>query len=250
MPAVQDADVTGVVGNLGEQSRREVLRLVVGGDTGAVAGDGGLEPADQCPEVRLVVGVLTEAVDHRGGRSDGGQALAPHVADEQTDAVRRVRGLVEVAADPCLLLGRQVDRLDLDAVDPVRQRPQQHLLGRVRDEPDLEQRLLPLKPQMARVRGRRGDRTDRGGRVRRSQVGVEKAEADHDQQAEHPQQDGREHGPQSGGEGGCRGQQTAEGDLPRRGGREGGDDERDDHWRQQHGVPLASLRTMTAPGPS
>jgi hypothetical protein len=129
--------------------------------------------------------------------------------------VRCLGRLVEVAADPGLGLRRDVQRLDLDVPKTARQRPQQDLLGSVGNEPDLEEGLLPPEPDVARVGGRQGDGGDRRRRVGSPQVGVDEAQAKHDQRAERAQEDRGEHGPHRGGQRGRGGQEAADGDVPR-----------------------------------
>lgn len=121
MPAVEESDLAAAVRDLGENSGGKTLRQVLAGERGAVAGDADLQAMDDAPQIGLVVRGLPEAADHRRGRPHRGQALAAHIADEQPDPVRRVGRLIEVATDPGLLLGRQIQRLDLDVLDEARQ---------------------------------------------------------------------------------------------------------------------------------
>src|SRR5690242_17661972 len=151
VPTVEKSDVAAAVRDLGDESGGEALRQVLRRKRGAVADDADLQTMDDASQVGLVVRGLPEAADHRRRRPHRGQALAAYVADEQPDPVRRGGGFVEVTADPGLLLGRQIQRLDLDVLHAAWQRAQQYLLGRVSDEADVEERLLPLKSDMAGV---------------------------------------------------------------------------------------------------
>lgn len=128
------------------------------------------------------------------------QAFAPHVADEQPYPVRRIDHLVEVPADAGFRGGREVQRFDLDVPETVRQGPQYHLLGRVGDEPYLKERALPLQPDVASVCGGHGDRDDSAARPPRPEIGEDEAEADHQKEADGPEEDSREDRPHGGGE--------------------------------------------------
>lgn len=175
------------------------------------------------------------------------QTLAPHVADEQPDSVRRIDHLVEVAADAGLRRGRQVQRLDLDIADAARHRAQHHLLRGVRHEPYLEEGALPLEPDMASVRGGHGDRDDPRGRPPRSQIGEDEAQADHQDEADRPEQDSGQHRPHGGGQGRRRGQEAAEGHLRGSGVGQAGDHDGEEDRRKSHDPPPAVAPTEPRP---
>lgn len=242
--------MAAAVRDLGDESGGKALRHVLGRKRRAVAVDADLQTMDDASQVGLVVRGLPEAAGHRRGRPHRRQTLAAYVADEQPDPVPCSGRFIKVTADPRLLLGRQIQRLDLDVVQAAWQGAQQHLLGRVGHKADVEESLLPLESDMARICGRQGDRDDRRGRVLRPQVGVDEAEADHDQQAERPQQDRGEHGPHRRGKGGSGRQESADGDLPRCGERQAGDEEGKDHRGQRGSFPPATAEGTTAPQPS
>lgn len=100
---------------------------------------------------------------------------------------------------------------------------------------------------MASVRGGHGDRDDPRGRPPRSQIGKDEAEADHQKQADRPEQDGRQDRPHGGGQGRRRGKEAAEGQFRRSGVGQAGDDDGQDDRRQPYKSSRAGAPTQPRP---
>src|SRR6478735_3336322 len=69
--------------------------------------EGPVEAAQDSAEGRFVVGGLAETAEDGGDGTYGGQSRAPHVADDDADAVVAGDRLVEVAADGRGGVGRE-----------------------------------------------------------------------------------------------------------------------------------------------
>lgn len=107
MAAVDDMDLVQVRGELNDQRRGEPLGRVQALPALAFAQQGLLHAVHQRGQVGLVVGCVAEDPDVDADRRDGGQALAPHIADHGAHPERRLLHHVEIAADQRHVLGRR-----------------------------------------------------------------------------------------------------------------------------------------------
>ncbi len=145
MSAVGDPDDGLPVGHVQQQRRDEAFPDVVGLDEfRQVTAEAGLQAGGQLVQAGVVVGQLAEGAEHQRGVADRGQALAPDVADQQPGAPAGAGGGVEIAADPGLVLGRQVPHGHPERAQALWEGAEQNLLHRLRDRPYLGQ--LPAVP--------------------------------------------------------------------------------------------------------
>ena len=139
MTAAQQLDLGPVRGHLDQQCRHELLGVQL---TGQPQLDAFRDPL----QVGRIVRHLAESAQHGRRRLDRDQALALDVADDDPAAVQRVHHPVQVTADLRPRRGRHVAHGEPDRADLMRNRSEQHLLGHLRDGPDLGQFLLPALP--------------------------------------------------------------------------------------------------------
>lgn len=105
----------------------------------------------------LLLRGLPEGADHHGDGPDRAHALAPHVPDDQPDAVRGVLHRIQVSADGGALLRRLVARGDLEAVDPLVGLRQYGALGGLGDLTDGGEALLAAPYEEVDEDGEDGD---------------------------------------------------------------------------------------------
>ncbi len=108
-------------------------------EVGLVAGDALFQGGGQRRQGGVLVGGLAEGAEEEGGFSDGGQALAPHVADHHPGSGVDTGGRVQVAADLGLVLGGQVQGGDPQWADALREGPEQDVLCGFGHRPHLGQ---------------------------------------------------------------------------------------------------------------
>lgn len=122
-----------------------------------VARQAPLDPGDDGEEVGLVVGGLLEDTQDECGGAHGRQPLAAHIPDDQPDAVRSGQQRVEIPADTGLRRRRAVADRHLKRPDRRRYRPEQRVLGGLRDRADGREHPLTTSPQSAGQATRESD---------------------------------------------------------------------------------------------
>lgn len=129
-----------------------------------VPGDALSEGSYQPGEGGTPVSALTECPQHQRGLTDGGQPVAPDIADDHPG--RGMRGAGErkqITPDLDLVLRGHIQPCHLQRPDPAWRRPQQNPLSRLRHRARQAQRPLaplPHKPHENHQGGEHGQRDD------------------------------------------------------------------------------------------
>lgn len=167
MAAVEETDDPLVLGDLGEDGRDEPLAEFGPAQPVGPPGHADVHPVHQGAQVGFVVRGLAERAKHRRRGLHREQPLAAHVADEQAYPVRGGHGLEEVAADAGLRRGGQVEALQQQVPDPVRNRSEQDALRDLGHEADVGQGAFPTDPvrRQDRAQGTHQGRAHVGGHI-------------------------------------------------------------------------------------